>query len=35
MEPADLVKILERLRKVAPDVYRHIIGVVRAVVALK
>ena len=31
MEPEELVKLLEKLRRKAPDIYRHIIGMVRAV----
>ena len=34
VDPADLSKLLEQLRHKAPDVYRHIVGVIRAILAL-
>jgi hypothetical protein len=35
MEPTELAQLLAKLRGKAPEVYRHIIGVIKAVLNLK
>jgi hypothetical protein len=34
IEPEELTKILRKLKNAAPDVYRHIIGLIKAALKL-
>jgi hypothetical protein len=34
VEPSELAKLLEKLKKKAPEVYRHLIGVIKAILAI-
>lgn len=31
MPPEDLARLLEKLKRKAPDIYRHIVGIVKTV----
>jgi len=30
MEPSELAKLLESLKRKAPEIYRHIVGIIKA-----